>query len=141
MNFKPVGVIHSPWSRRQEAPHQGKGISEIELSEEYAEGLRDIETFTHIHVIYWLHESDGFALSVRTPWDPRPHGLFATRTYRRPNPIGYAAVKLIKRENNILKVEGLDAIEGTKVIDIKPYIPEVDRKEAGSGWLAGRFRA
>lgn len=141
MELKYIGVIHSPYRKREDAPRQGKGISEIEVFEDFAEGLRDIETFSHLHVLYWLHGSDGFSLSVRTPWDPNPHGLFATRSPDRPNPIGYSVVRLLERKGNVIRVEGLDAIEGTKVLDIKPYVPGIDSmKEANSGWLKEGFR-
>jgi tRNA-Thr(GGU) m(6)t(6)A37 methyltransferase TsaA len=141
MNLNAVGIIHSRYKKLEDAPRQGGGFSEIEIYKEYQEGLKDIETFSHIHVIYWLHESRGFTLSVNTPWDPKPHGLFATRSSHRPSPIGYSVVRLLERKGNVLRVRGLDAIEGTKVIDIKPYIPEIDLKNgANSGWLKGRFK-
>jgi formylmethanofuran dehydrogenase subunit E len=141
MDTKFIGVVHSGYRTRREVPPQGGKVSEIEIFVEYAEGLKDIETFSHLHVLYWLHESKGYSLSVNTPWDSKPHGLFATRSPDRPNPIGYSVVKLLERKGNVLKVEGLDAIEGTKILDIKPYIPKIDNKpKASSGWLEGRFK-
>ena len=141
MNLKPIGVVCSEYKKKGDVPPQGGGVSEIEVFKEHAEGLKDIESFSHLHVLYWLHESKGFTLSVNTPWDSKPHGLFATRTYNRPNPIGYSVVKLVEREGNVLRVEGLDAIDGTKVLDIKPYVPRIDSKPgANSGWLEGKFR-
>ncbi|MBN2042415.1 MAG: tRNA (N6-threonylcarbamoyladenosine(37)-N6)-methyltransferase TrmO [Candidatus Aenigmarchaeota archaeon] len=139
MKLKPIGVIHSPYKSLSEAPFQGKGISRIEIFQDYLEGLKDIETFSHLHVFYWMDKSEGFSLSVKTPWDPDSHGLFSTRTPNRPNPIGYSVAMLVRREGNVLVVEGLDAIEGTPVIDIKPYVPKIDRKGANSGWLSGKF--
>ena len=125
LNF--IGIIHSPYKTRVEAPRQGSNeICTIEIFERYKEGLKDIEGFSHLHIIYWLHKSDGFTLSVITPWDDRPHGLFATRSPNRVNPVGYAAVELLEKKDNVLKVRGLDAIEATPVIDIKPYIPNYD---------------
>jgi len=91
-------------------------------------GLKDIEGFSHLHIFYYLHRSRGYSLSVKTPWDSEPHGLFATRRPRRPNPIGYSVVELIKREEKALKVKGLEAIEGTPILDVKPYIPKIDSK-------------
>ena len=136
MNMKTLGVVHSVYKNRVQAPRQGGTIAEIEVSEKYEEGLKDMETFSHLHVFYWLHQSKGFTLSVKTHWDSKPHGLFATRSPDRPNPLGYSVVRLVERKGNILKVEGLDAIEGTKIIDIKPYIPRIDLKhKANSGWL------
>ena len=142
MDAKPIGIIHSPYKTRAEAPPQGRDeISEIEIHKEYESGLKDIEGFSHLHIFYWLHMSKGYTLSVNTPWDSKPHGLFATRTPNRPNPMGYSVVELIERKGNILKVKGLDAIEGTPVIDIKPYITEVDAKShAKSGWIAGKIK-
>ena len=77
---------------------------------------------------------------MKTPWDDAPHGVFATRSPRRPNPIGISVVKLIKRRGNVLVVSGIDAIDGTPLIDIKPFIPEFDSKNANSGWLEGKIR-
>jgi formylmethanofuran dehydrogenase subunit E len=132
-----IGIIHSPYSSCAEVPSQGsKEICEIEIFEQYHGGLQDIEGFSHLHVFYLLHESQGFNLKVQTPWDKQPHGLFATRSPHRVNPIAYAVVELLGRKDNILTVRGIDAIEGTPVIDIKPYIPRIDAKpDARIGWL------
>ena len=140
MKVKFIGVVRSPYGSRSSAPCQGGGISEIEILKEYEEGLKDIESFSHLHVLYWLHESRGFTPSVVTPWDKKAHGMFATRSPHRPNPIGYSVARLLERRGNILRVEGLDAIDGTKVIDIKPYLPNLDSKSsASSGWLEGKM--
>ncbi len=138
--IKFIGLIHSPYKTRYDAPPQGKGnVSEIEVFKEYAEGLQDVGGFSHLHIFYWLHESNGYHFSVTTPWDPNPHGLFATRTPNRPNPLGYSVVELLERKGNVLKVTGLDAIDGTPVIDIKPYIPQIDSKgNATNGWLGNK---
>lgn len=135
--ISPIGVIHSSYRTKREAPPQGKEeISEIEIFSEYEDGLKDIDKFSHLHVFYWLHRSSGYSLCVKTPWDEVPHGLFATRSPNRPNPLGYAVVQLIGRKGNLLRVKGLDAIDGTPVLDIKPYIPDLDaRPEATKGWL------
>ncbi|MGB3477526.1 MAG: tRNA (N6-threonylcarbamoyladenosine(37)-N6)-methyltransferase TrmO [bacterium] len=132
-----IGTIHSPYKSKADAPSQGRdNICEIEILKEYEAGLKDIDGFSHLHIFYWLHESRGFTLSVNTPWDDKPHGLFATRSPHRINPIACAAVELVEKKQNILKVKGLDAIEGTPVLDIKPYIPKIDAKpEAQIGWL------
>ena len=136
VNLKIIGVVHSPYKNTSEAPSQGdEKVSEIEIFKEYEEGLSDIEGFSHLHVFYWLHRSQGYSLMVNTHWDEMPHGLFTTRTPHRPNPIGYSVVELVKRKNNILHVKGLDAIEGTPVVDIKPYTKKIDAKpDAISGW-------
>lgn len=138
VEMKPIGIIHSPYRTEEEAPHQGKEeISEIEIFDEYGEGLKDVDGFSHLHIFYWLHRSTQYSLSVKTPWDELQHGLFATRSPNRPNPLGYSVVQLIGREGNLLKVKGLDAVDGTPVVDVKPYIPDLDAKpEATKGWLS-----
>lgn len=137
VDLKIIGVVHSPYKTTADAPFQGNDkISKIEISKEYEGGLKDIEGFTHLHVFYWLHKSKGFSLIVTTPWDTISHGLFTTRSPHRPNPIGHAVVELVEQKDNILSVRGLDAIEGTPVIDIKPYIKKLDVKtDAISGWI------
>jgi len=136
VKLKVIGVIHSPYKRVEEAPRQGTGdISEIEIFKEYEQGLTDISDFTHLHVFYWLHKSKSYKLMVNTPWDYRPHGVFTTRSPHHPNPLAYTVVTLLGRNENILRVTGLEAIEGTPVIDIKPYIKKLDLKnDAISGW-------
>lgn len=137
VNLKIIGIIHSPYKLTSDVPSQyKKETSEIEIYEEYKQGLKGIEDFSHIHVFYWLHKSKGYSLHVNTPWDDVPHGLFTTRSPHRPNPIAHSIAKLIEREDNILKVRGLDAIDGAPVLDIKPYVKKFDiRERAVSGWL------
>lgn len=139
--LKSIGVVRSPYKNRSEAPSQGtKEISEIQVFKEYSEGLKDIETFTHLHVLYWLHQAENHTLLVHTPWDIKPHGVFATRSPNRPNPLAYSIVKLLKRDGNILTVQSLDAIDGTPILDIKPYSPLIDsRPKANNGWLKGKY--
>jgi len=123
VDLKIIGVVHSPYKNTSEAPFQGEDtISEIEIFREYFDGLKDIDGFSHLHVFYWLHESQGFSLLVKTPWDTKPHGLFTTRSPHRPNPLGHAVVELVEQKGNILLVKGLDAIDDTPIIDIKPYV-------------------
>ena len=131
-----VGIVRSPYKTTSDAPSQGGDVvSEIEISEKYVDGLKDIEGFSHLHVFYWLHESKGCSLMVTTQWDTKPHGLFTTRSPHRPNPIGHSIVELVERKENVLVVKGLDAVDGTPVIDIKPYVKKLDFKEdAVSGW-------
>lgn len=144
LELRPIGVIHSPYRSRGGAPHQGCGreeISEIELFKEFEEGLKDIEGFSHIILIYWFHKSQGYHLLVKTPWDTKLHGLFTTRSPNRPCPLGLCVVELVAREKNILKVKGLDAIDGTPLLDIKPYIPAIDEKvQVEIGWLKGKLK-
>ncbi len=137
--LKPIGLIHSPYRSRKEAPRQGckrEEICRVEVFKEFAAGLKDIETFSHIILIYWLHESRGYSLTVIPSWDTKPHGLFTTRSPNRPAPLGLNVVELIAVEENVLKVRGLDAIDGTPLLDIKPYIPFIDEKDnVRLGWL------
>jgi len=143
LKLKPIGVIHSPYHAGQ-VPYQGCGreeIGEVEVFEQFAEGLKDIEGFSHIVLIYWLHKSRGYSLMVRTPWDTTPHGLFTTRSPNRPCPLGLSVVRLVARKGNTLKVKDLDAIDGTPLLDIKPYVPTVDEKsDIKVGWLEGKLK-
>jgi tRNA-Thr(GGU) m(6)t(6)A37 methyltransferase TsaA len=139
---KAIGIVHSPYKDRAQAPSQnGTKLSTIEIFPEYEKGLTDIEGFSHLHIIYWLHQARQPTMMVYTPHDATPHGLFATRSPHRINPIAYAIIELVTREKNILTVRGLDAIDSTPVIDIKPYIPKIDLiVNARTGWLK-KFRA
>lgn len=143
LELKPIGVIHSPYKSIEEAPFQGymsEEISEIELLPQFQDGLKDIEGFSHLVVIYWFHKAEGYHLLVRTPWDERLHGVFATRSSHRPCPLGLTVVELVARQNNVLRVKGLDAIDGTPVLDIKPYLPVIDGKaDFKAGWLEGKL--
>lgn len=136
----PIGVAHpSPYPDRSAARHGDEEISHIEIFPEYAEGLQDIEGFSHINVFCWLHKSEGYSLLAQPPFDTPKHGVFATRSPNRPNPLGFAVVELVERKGVTLTVRGLDAIEGTPVVDIKPHIPDIDaRPEATVGWLEGK---
>ncbi len=145
IELRPIGIIHSPYKTRRNAPSQGwhrpEVVSEAEVFDEYTEGLKDIEGFSYLHLIYWLHESEGYRLQITTPWDTELHGLFTTRSPNRPNPIGYSVVKLIGKYDNVLKFRGLDALEGTPLLDIKPYIPGIDEmKEVKVGWLEDKMK-
>jgi formylmethanofuran dehydrogenase subunit E len=144
LELKPIGITHSPYKNTWKAPYQGyksEEISQIEIFKEFEEGLTDIEGFSHIIVIYWFHKSEGYHLLVKTPWDDIPHGLFATRSPHRPCPLGLTVAELVARDKNILKVKGLDVIDGTPLLDIKPYIPSTDERSViKSGWLEGKLR-
>ena len=141
---KPIGIIHSPYRDGVQAPHQGCGRKEtcqVELFKEFEEGLKDIEGFSHIILIYYLHKSKGYHLLVRTHWDTKIHGLFTSRSPNRPCPLGLSVVELIARKENILEVKGLDAIDGTPLLDIKPYVSSIDEKaNVKIGWVEGRLR-
>jgi len=137
IELKTIGIIHSSYKNPTDVPKGKKEIiSEIEIDKELVNGLNDIDGFSHLHIFYWLHKSNSYSLTAHPPMDSKPHGLFATRSPHRPNPIAYSVVELINRENNILYVKGLDAIEGTPVFDIKPYIEKSDCIIGSkSGWL------
>ena len=143
LELKPIGFIHSPYKNAGDVPNHGyknQQISQIEVFKEFQKGLQDIEGLSHIIVIYWFHESQAYQLLVKTPWDDSPHGLFATRSPHRPSPVGLTVVELVAREKNTLTVKGLDAIDGTPLLDIKPYIPSIDeRRPIKLGWLEGKL--
>ena len=125
----PIGIIHSPYRKQGDAPHQGRFstvTSEIEIFPEYAEGLKDIAELPHLIVLYWLDRANRTMLTAIPPHVKKELGVFATRSPNRPNPIGYAVVGLMSIEGNRLIVRGLDALDGTPVLDIKPYSPVID---------------
>ena len=140
---KPIGIIRSPYKERHQAPRQGRNeaaVCEIEIFEQYAVDLADIDGCSHLLVVYWFNRSEGYTLSVKTPWDENPHSLFATRLPRRPNPIAICPVHLLSRKGRTLKVKWLDALDETPLLDIKPYITGVDSvADAHAGWLADKF--
>ena len=126
---KVIGMIHSPYLSRDDAPRQGRfsdALVTLEILPEFAEGLQDIEKEPHHIVLYWLDRSDRNKLKAIPPHTGIEHGVFATRSPARPNPIGICIVELVGREGNLLFVRGLDAIEGTPLLDIKPYSADLD---------------
>jgi tRNA (adenine37-N6)-methyltransferase len=140
ISYKPIGIIHSPFSDTIGVPIQpsgAKGIKgAIELMPEFAEGLRDLEGFSHIILIYHLHLSKSFSLKVKPFLDDQLRGVFATRAPKRPNPIGISVVRLKEIKGNILHIEDIDIVDGTPLLDIKPHVPEFDIREAVRiGWL------
>jgi len=125
----PIGVIHSPYLMKGDAPRQGRlspTTSEIEIFPEFAEGLRNVTERPHLIILYWFDRADRATLTAVTPHSKKEHGVFATRSPDRPNPIGLAVVDLLSIDGNRLIVRGLDAFDGTPVLDIKPYSPEID---------------
>ena len=138
----PIGVIHTPFSDPGETPNQptrSQAIGRIDIDPGYADGLIDLDGFSHIHLLYAFHKSNGFSLRVKPFLDDREHGVFATRYPFRPNPIGMSIVRLLRREVNILTVEGVDMLDGTPLLDIKPYVPEFDvRIDTRTGWYETR---
>ena len=140
--MRPIGVIRTPFTETQGMPIQptfSQAAGRVEVFTEYAEGLQDLETFSHVILIYALHRSNGYALRVKPFLDDVAHGLFATRYPGRPNPIGLSIVRLLSRRENLLEVEGIDVLDGTPLLDIKPYVPDFDsRTDACAGWYDNR---
>ena len=141
IKYEPIGVIHSPFKEPKGTPIQpsvAEGISgTVEIFQKYAEGLQDLEGFSHIYLIFHFHLSKGFSLKVKPFMDEETRGVFATRAPARPNPIGLSIVRLIRIEKNILHIQDVDIVDGTPLLDIKPYVPEFDlRKTEKIGWLA-----
>jgi tRNA-Thr(GGU) m(6)t(6)A37 methyltransferase TsaA len=138
----PIGVIHSPFTDTSQMPIQAstsEAIGRVEVYTEFADGLRDIDGFSHLHLLYVFHCSSGYSLHVKPFLDDQLRGLFATRHPCRPNPIGLSVVRLIERRGNVLKVEGVDMLDGTPLLDIKPYVPDFDiRGDVHTGWYATR---
>ena len=140
IKYKPIGVIHSPFEEPKGTPIQpaaAKGIKGIvEIFPEYAEGLKDIEGFSHIILLYHFHLSKGSALIAKPYMDNETHGVFAMRGPSRPNSIGISVVCLVKVEGNMLHILDVDIVDGTPLLDIKPYVPEFDTREVERiGWL------
>ena len=137
---QPIGFIHSPYLETSAIPkglgarHDAEGA--IELLREYEPGLKDIEGFSHLFVLWEFDRADGFDLIAHPPADAgRPHGVFSTRSPRRPNPIGLTVVELLGREGTSLRVRGVDMLDGTPVLDIKPYLSSVPAEKMRRGWL------
>lgn len=142
--MRPIGVIHSPFTDKDLTPIQStrsQAVGKVEVFSEFAEGLRGLEDFSHIILIYAFHQANGFTLQVKPFLDDQLHGLFATRYPCRPNPIGLSIVRLVSRRKNILDIEGVDMLDGTPVLDIKPYVPDFDvHTEVKTGWYAHRSK-
>lgn len=141
ITYKPIGIIHSPFRDIKGMPIQpsgAKGVAgNIDIFPEYVEGLKDLEGFSHIFLIYHFHLSKGFSLTVRPFMDDQPHGVFATRAPKRPNPIGISVVRLKTIKGNVLSIEDIDMVDETPLLDIKPYVPEFDIHGVKKiGWLA-----
>lgn len=138
--FKPIGFVESPYRETSEIPkglnarHDQEGA--LRLLPEFEAGLADIEGFSHLFVIWVFDRVDGFELTACPPTDNRTHGVFATRSPRRPNPIGLTVVELLRREGERLHVRGIDMLDGTPILDLKPYLSSVAQSTLRRGWLA-----
>jgi tRNA-Thr(GGU) m(6)t(6)A37 methyltransferase TsaA len=137
--FKPIGVVHSPFKEPKNVPIQAAASNipgTIEVYPQYAEGLKDLEGFSHIILIYHLNLITNCALTVKPFLDEHTHGIFATRAPARPNPIGISNVRLIRIENTTLHIQDVDIVDGTPLLDIKPYVPKFDDRTATKiGWF------
>ncbi len=141
--IKPIGIIHSPFNRKEECPIQfayaKDNFGTIKIFPEYVQGLKDIETFSHIYLFYLFDRADEIKLIRPTFLDDEPHGIFASRHPCRPNGIGISIVKIITRHNDILEIKGIDVLDNTPLIDIKPYIPKFDIvSDASNGWVESK---
>ena len=138
--MQPVGFVKSPYTETSQIPkgcgatHQAEGVLEIES--EFEEGLTDIEGFSHLFVLWVFHKVEGYSLLGTPPSDNRPHGVFATRSPFRPSPIGLTVVELVRREGTRLHVRGVDMLDGTPILDIKPYLSSIPEEKLRRGWLA-----
>jgi tRNA-Thr(GGU) m(6)t(6)A37 methyltransferase TsaA len=143
MKITPIGIIHSPFNTRQKTPIQpfrSNKIGRVEVYKEFAAGLQDIAGFSHIILIYRFHKSRGYRLLVKPFLDNQLRGLFSTRAPRRPNQIGISVVQLVKRKDNVLIVRGIDVLDGTPLLDIKPYVPEFSAAaRVKIGWLKNKI--
>ncbi|MFQ6038925.1 MAG: tRNA (N6-threonylcarbamoyladenosine(37)-N6)-methyltransferase TrmO [Candidatus Aminicenantales bacterium] len=143
MKFTPVGIVHSPFKKKDDIAIE-KCIDpggfddvhgELEIYPAYSKGLEDIDGFSHLFVLFLFHRAERGHLLVRPPHDRKERGVFSTRSPHRPNPLGLSVVRLLERSGSTLKVAGVDMIEGTPILDIKPYTPSELKKNACFGWL------
>jgi tRNA-Thr(GGU) m(6)t(6)A37 methyltransferase TsaA len=138
--FRPIGYVGSPFLTTDAVP-KGLGAEhpeegELRILPEFADGLADIEGFSHLYVLWVFDRVQGFTLVSHPPTDDRPHGVFATRSPRRPNPIGLTVVELLGYSCNVLRVRGVDMLDGTPILDIKPYLSSIPEEKLHRGWLA-----
>jgi tRNA-Thr(GGU) m(6)t(6)A37 methyltransferase TsaA len=137
---RPIGYVSSPYTNTTDIPkgpgakHEAEGV--LKILPEFAPGLLDIEGFSHLYLLWEFDRSEGFDLMANPPSDNRQHGVFATRSPRRPNPIALSVVELLRREGAELHVRGVDMLDGTPILDIKPYLSSVPPEKLRRGWLA-----
>jgi tRNA-Thr(GGU) m(6)t(6)A37 methyltransferase TsaA len=146
--FKPIGIVHSPFQRNEDIdvkkfrdpqgfdPFRG----ELEIFKEYEEGLKDTEGFSHLIVIFAFHKSEGYRLRTKPLLEDKLRGVFSTRSPHRPNPLGLTVVKVLERDGPILKVSGIDMLEGTPILDIKPYTSRDQKFPIRLGWLGKKMK-
>jgi tRNA-Thr(GGU) m(6)t(6)A37 methyltransferase TsaA len=139
--FNPIGFVQSPYKETSQIPrglgarHTTEGV--LEILREFEPGLTDIEGFSHLYVLWAFDRADGYDLIAHPPTDEkRPHGVFSTRSPRRPNPIALTVVELLSRTGTSLHVRGIDMLDGTPILDIKPYLSSIPEEKLRRGWLA-----
>jgi len=140
--FSPIGIIHTPFEDIAGMPIQPTGAKDVHgrivVNERYMEGLDDLDGFSHIILLYVFHKSEGFKLKVKPFMDTEHRGVFSCRAPKRPNPIGFSVVRLLEQRDNILDIQGIDVLNGTPLLDVKPYVPKFDSFATDSiGWLKG----
>ena len=138
--YKPIGIIHSPFDKLEDMPIQtsseSSGPGVVEVYPEFAPGLKDLEGFSHVYLLFHMHKTGEVKLKVTPFLDEQSRGLFATRAPSRPNPIGLSLVKIVRIEKNLIHVDRVDVLDGTPLIDLKPYVPAFEEvEEARIGWL------
>jgi tRNA-Thr(GGU) m(6)t(6)A37 methyltransferase TsaA len=132
MQLIPIGIIHSPYKTRMDAPRQGRLADDeavLEIHEEFKDGLMYVERLKHLIVLYWCHKAERDVLQTVTPWGPELKGVFATRSPARPNPIAFCIAEVIRMDGNRIYVKGVDALDGSPLLDIKPYSYQIDSVE------------
>lgn len=144
MKIIPIGKIRTPFKSKKDTPiqpSQSKALGRVEVFKKYQKGLDDLDGFSHIILIYWFHKSEGHFLQVKPFLDATMRGLFSTRYPGRPNQIGISIVELIRKKKNFLYVRGIDVIDNTPLLDIKPYVPQLNpRGKIRIGWLKGKIQ-
>jgi len=145
IEYRPIGIIHSPYKTPEGTPiqptHAQGPEAKVEVLPEYAEGLTDLAGFSHIYLIYHFHLSKKFSLMVKPFLDTKFHGLFSTRAPSRPNSIGLSIVRLTGIKENILRVKNIDVLDGTPLLDIKPYVPGFDICKVNKiGWMEKKIK-
>jgi tRNA-Thr(GGU) m(6)t(6)A37 methyltransferase TsaA len=144
ITLTPIGLIRTPYQKTEGMPIQPAGAAQtpgqVIVDAAFEEGLDDLDGFSHIILLYQFHQADGYDLKVTPFLDTQRRGLFATRAPRRPNPIGLSVVALTRREANVLHVAGIDVLDGTPLLDIKPFVPTFDAPVVTAvGWMAGQL--
>jgi len=138
---RPIGYARTPYKEVSSIPRglgaQQQAAGTLEILREFEDGLADIEGFSHLYVIWEFDHADGFELYSAPPTDDRPHGVFATRSPRRPNPLALTVLELVGRRGGVLQVQGVDMLDGTPILDIKPYMSAgIPAEKLRRGWLA-----